>query len=107
MRWAEDYHLFLLGALSMATAFVGRRAAPSRVIGRIRVHVTAMGLSYILLAIAFYVDNGKNLPIWRNLPSPAYWLIPLAIGLPLIIRVLLYHPLLKVEGGSDHAGGAA
>ena len=28
-----------------------------------------MGASYILLLTAFYVDNGKNLPLWRELPE--------------------------------------
>jgi hypothetical protein len=66
LRWAEDYHLFILGTLSFASAFVGRHLAPSRSNGRIRIHVISMGLSYILLLTAFYVDNGKNLPLWRS-----------------------------------------
>ena len=70
MRWVQ-YHLFILGTLSFASAFVGRQAAPSRSSGRVRIHVTAMGLSYILLLTAFYVDNGKNLPCGGvSLPSP-------------------------------------
>jgi hypothetical protein len=47
-----------------------------------------MGASYILLLTAFYVDNGKNLPVWRTLPHPAYWLLPSAVGLPLVARAL-------------------
>jgi hypothetical protein len=31
-----------------------------------------MGLSYILMLIAFYVDNGKQLPLWKNLPHFMY-----------------------------------
>jgi hypothetical protein len=89
MRWAEDYILFILGALSFGAAFVGRLAAPSRAPGWTRIHVTAMGSSYILMLTAFYVDNGKNLPLWRNLPHIAYWLIPSAVGIPIIVRVLL------------------
>jgi hypothetical protein len=107
MRWTQDYHLFILGALSFAAAALGRLAAPSRVTGRVRIHVTAMGLSYILLLTAFYVDNGKNLPLWRSLPPIAYWLIPVAIGVPLIVRVLLRHPLVQAERRSAQAGGAA
>jgi hypothetical protein len=34
-----------------------------------------MGTSYIALLTAFYVDNGKNLPLWSHLPNLAYWLI--------------------------------
>jgi len=52
-----------------------------------------MGASYVLLLTAFYVDNGKSLPLWRELPPIAYWLLPAAIGLPLIIRALFWHPL--------------
>jgi hypothetical protein len=46
-----------------------------------------------LLLIAFYVDNGKSLPLWKELPPAAYWLLPAAIGIPLIVRALLWHPL--------------
>jgi len=95
LRWAEDYHLFILGTLSFAAAFIGRRLAPSRSNGRVRIHVISMGLSYILLVTAFYVDNGKNLPLWRSLPPIAYWVIPFMVGVPLIVRVLLQHPLLR------------
>jgi hypothetical protein len=56
-----------------------------------------MGLSYILMLVAFYVDNGKQLPIWKELPHFTYWAIPLAIGIPLIIRALLWHPLSRAR----------
>jgi hypothetical protein len=64
-----------------------------RGVGWLRVHITGMGLSYILLLTAFYVDNGKSLPLWKELPTIAYWLLPAAVGLPLIIRAVLRHPL--------------
>jgi hypothetical protein len=105
MRWAQDYHLFILGVLSFTAAFVGRQAAPSRTTARIRVHVIGMGLSYILLLTAFYVDNGKNLPLWKLLPPLAYWLVPLAVGVPIMARVLRHHPL--VSGERRLRGGAA
>jgi hypothetical protein len=38
---------------------------------------------------AFYVDNGKNLPLWRELPVIAFWILPSAIGVPLILYALL------------------
>ena len=93
MRWAEDYHLFILGTLSFATAFLGRTALRRHWRNRIRLHITCMGLSYILLLTAFYVDNGKNLPLWNKLPQGAFWLLPGAVGIPFIIRALLRHPL--------------
>jgi len=47
-----------------------------------------MGLSYIVLLTAFYVDNGKSLPLWKELPPISYWVIPATVGLPLIARAL-------------------
>jgi hypothetical protein len=56
------------------------------------------GASYILLLTAFYVDNGKNLPLWRELPQIAFWLLPGAIGAPIILYVLRKHPVIKSFG---------
>ena len=67
-RWAEDYHLFVLGALSFAAACFGRQARRRRWRNWARLHIIGMGTSYVLLLIAFYVDNGKQLPVWRELP---------------------------------------
>jgi len=41
------------------------------------------------------VDNGHSLPLWKELPPIAYWLLPAAIGIPLIVRALLWHPLAR------------
>jgi len=60
-----------------------------------RLHITGMGTSYVLLLIAFYVDNGEQLPVWKDLPHFTYWLLPLAVGIPLIVRALLWHPLAR------------
>jgi hypothetical protein len=95
VRWAEDYHLFILGALSFAAAYLGRRARRQRWRNWVRLHITGMGASYVLLLTAFYVDNGKSLPLWRELPPIAYWLLPAGVGLPLITRALLWHPLAR------------
>jgi hypothetical protein len=88
MRWSEDNHLFILGALSFVAAAVGRIARRHLWRRWVDFHVTGMGLSYILMLTAFYVDNGKNLPVWRNLPYLAYWLLPGAVGIPLIVNAL-------------------
>lgn len=95
VRWAENYHLFILGLLSLIAATVGRTALRQRWRHWVRVHITGMGLSFILMLTAFYVDNGKNLPLWRELPQIAFWLLPAAIGLPLIARALARHPLAR------------
>ena len=95
MRWADDYHLFILGALSFTLAWFGRSAMRKRWPHWVRLHITGMGLSYVVLLIAFYVDNGQQLPLWRDFPHFTYWLLPLVVGAPLLIRVLLWHPLVR------------
>src|SRR5512146_796898 len=90
LRWAEDYHLFILGSLAFAAATFGRTARRRRWRGWVRLHISGMGLSYILMLTAFYVDNGKNLPLWKELPTIAYWTLPSIVGLPLIVRALLF-----------------
>ena len=47
-----------------------------------------MAVSYIALVTGFYVDNGPNLPLWNLLPHITYWLLPIVIGIPLLLRSL-------------------
>lgn len=95
VRWHDDYHLFILGVLAFAAAYLGRRARRKRSRNWAKLHITGMGTSYVLLLTAFYVDNGRNLPLWRDLPQIAFWLLPAAIGVPLIVRALWRHPLAR------------
>lgn len=93
MRWAEDYPLFILGALALGSASLGRIAIRH---GLPRRHLSGMAASYILMLTAFYVDNGKNLPLWRDLPQIALWLIPGAVGIPLMAYYLFKLPKFKL-----------
>src|SRR6266436_7261055 len=43
MRWAENYHLFVLGALSFTSAWLGRKAFRDRWRSWTRLHITGMG----------------------------------------------------------------
>ena len=94
-RWAEDYHLFALGALSFVAATIGRMARRRRWPSWARVHLTGMGASYILLITAFYVDNGPNLPLWRELPEIAFWILPGLMGAPIVLNAFFRHPLVR------------
>jgi hypothetical protein len=94
-RFAEDYDLFILGALSFTAATIGRMARRRLWTSWARIHMTGMGASYILLITAFYVDNGPNLPLWRLLPPIAFWILPTLIGAPILIRAFLRHPLAR------------
>jgi hypothetical protein len=95
VRWTEDYALFILGALAFLSATLGRAAHRRAWSNWLTVHISCMGASYILLLTAFYVDNGKSLPLWRDFPTLSYWLLPSAVGLPLIARALTRHPLVQ------------
>ena len=97
MRWSENYHLFILGAASFGCAWLARSALRSRWQHWVRLHIGGMSLSYLIMLIAFYVDNGKQLPVWKNLPEFTYWLLPVAIASPLIARALFSHPLVKAH----------
>jgi hypothetical protein len=94
-RWAENYHLFFLGAISLTAATVARIALRRRWRNRIELHITGMGLSYLLMLTAFYVDNGKHLPLWKELPQIVFWLLPAGLGIPLILYAPLKHPLAR------------
>ena len=85
MRWPEDYHLFALGTLAFAAALLGRAARRQRWRTQIDTHIVGMGVSYIAMLTAFYVDNGRSLPVWRELPDAVYWLAPSGFGIPLIV----------------------
>ena len=83
-RWPIDNALGLLGVISFTMAFVGRRARRVARKGWRCIHIPCMGVSYVALLTAFYVDNGPHLPFWNRLPLLAFWLLPGVIGLPLI-----------------------
>ena len=93
LRWPTNTHLLVLGILSFSAGVIGRMARRRWRPGWLRVHVTAMAVSYILLLTAFYVDNGPHLPLWRSLPPLAHWLLPSLVGLPILGWVLRRHPL--------------
>lgn len=95
LRWPHNNHLLVLGILSFTASFVGREAKRRRWRGWLPTHVTGMALSYIALLTAFYVDNGPNLPLWRLLPPVAFWVLPSAVGIPILIWVLQRHPLMR------------
>jgi len=96
MRWPENRHLFVIGATAFILALVARTAARAHWQQWARIHLIGMGFSYIALLVAFYVDNGRNLPLWRTLPPVMYWLMPLIFGIPLIVRALLRNPLTRL-----------
>lgn len=88
LRWPHDTDLLIVGCIAVTAATVGVMARRRRRRGWLRVHGTGMAVSYIALLTGFYVDNGPNLPLWDLLPHITYWLLPAAIGVPLLLRSL-------------------
>ena len=88
MRWRQDYHLFIIGAVAFTAATIGyqhrRRHRPGDT-----GHITGMGAAYVAMLTAFYVDNGPHLPLWDRLPALAFWLLPSVIGAPIIARAVI------------------
>jgi len=93
IRWKQDYHLFLIGAGSFVAAYIARKAVLKKWKKWSIIHIAGMALSYILLIIAFYVDNGRFIPFWKDLDPILYWVLPLVIGIPLTLWSLLTSPL--------------
>ena len=91
LRWTEDRHLFALGAISFGLALTGYAARRVRWKGWRSFHILGMGLSYVALLTAFYVDNGPHLPVWDRLPAVAFWTVPSLVALPLLVRAIRRH----------------
>jgi len=88
IRWRQDYHLVIIGAVAFAAATVGflhRRWHRPGDTG----HIAGMGGAYIAMLTAFYVDNGPHLPLWDRLPPIAFWFLPSVIGAPATIRAVI------------------
>jgi len=84
IRWHHDAHLFAIATVAFGLALYGYRARALHLPGWPPRHACGMGGSYVALLTGFYVDNGPNLPLWDRLPHWTYWVIPAAVGTPLI-----------------------
>jgi hypothetical protein len=84
IRWHRDAHLFAIAVVAAALGLFGWLARRRHRLGWTRWHAIGMGGSFIALLTGFYVDNGQRLPVWKLLPHWSYWVIPAAVGVPLI-----------------------
>jgi len=85
----EDAYLFVLGSLSFSSASVGYAARKIRWRGWLSFHIGGMSASVIVLATAFYVDNGPKFA--SQVPTLVYWLGPSVVGIPLLVRAFVRH----------------
>lgn len=88
MRWRQYYHPFIIGAVAFTASTIGYRHRRRHRRGDTG-HIAGMGIAYVALLTAFYVDNGPHLPLWNRLPTLAFWLLPSAIGAPITAWALI------------------
>ena len=91
LRWPDDAYLLALGALAFALASLGYIARRIRWRGWTSAHIFGMGLSYVVMHTAFWVDNGPTLPLWNRLPVLAFWIAPSLIALPFFVLAFRHH----------------
>jgi hypothetical protein len=88
MRWQQDYHLLIIGTVAITAATVGylhrRRHRPGDT-----AHILGMGIGYVAMLTAFYVDNGPHLPLWDRLPPLTFWFLPSVVGAPVITSAVV------------------
>jgi hypothetical protein len=97
LRWPEDAYLLALATAAFGVASLGYAARRIRWRGWLGTHLVSMSLSYVTLLTAFYVDNGPHLPLYNRLPTIVLWIGPSLVGLPLILRALVRHSVLRLS----------
>ena len=88
MRWRQDYYLFIIGAVAFTAATTGYQHRRRHLPGDTG-HIAGMGIAYVAMLTAFYVDNGPHLPLWDRLPTLTFWLLPSVIGAAIITRAAI------------------
>src|SRR5205085_921921 len=88
MRWRQDYYLLIIGAVAFTAATAGYRHRRRHRPGDTG-HIAGMGIGYVAMLTAFYVDNGPHLPLWDRLPPLSFWVLPSAIGAPIVVLAIL------------------
>ncbi len=81
-RGEQFLHLFALGIVAATLVVLGYSQR------RNKQHISAMGISYVVMVTAFYVDNGPKLPFWEQFPIWVFWLGPSLIGWPILVWTL-------------------
>jgi len=88
LRWRQDYYLLLIGSVAFIAATIGYQHRRRRRPGDTG-HIAGMGIAYVAMLTAFYVDNGPHLPLWDRLPPVSFWFLPSVVGAPITARALL------------------
>jgi hypothetical protein len=87
LDWQRIWWFLPIAAGSYAFALVGYVAAKQRWKGWLGAHVTGQGGSYIAMTTALLVVNWQALTGTRGIESPWAWVLPTAVGTPLIAWV--------------------
>ncbi|MDI2130144.1 hypothetical protein [Yinghuangia seranimata] len=95
-------YLLILGTIALTAATAGFLARRRHRPGWLRRHIAGMAFSYTALLTAFYVDNGPRLPLWRLLPPLAFWFLPAAVAVPLLLRAVRRHTMRRPQQAPPH-----
>jgi hypothetical protein len=90
-HWTDDRALLVLGVISFGASSLGRATRRGQRQSWVRIHIISMGCSFVAMVTAFCVEEGESLPGLSGLPRLTYWLLPVLVGAPLIIRALVRH----------------
>ncbi|WP_344614119.1 hypothetical protein [Dactylosporangium salmoneum] len=88
VRWPADNHLLATAVVAAGLGAVGWAARRRHRPGWPLRHAAGMAGSFAALLTGFYVDNGRQLPVWDRLPPLASWLLPGAVAAVLTWRAL-------------------
>jgi len=100
VRWTENYHLFFLGALPhrgdhRARRFAAKLAQPAQSAPCQHGPVIHSHADRVLRR-----QWQEPTPVEGELPPWAFWVLPAAVGVPIIMYVMLRHPLHASTGGT-------
>jgi hypothetical protein len=85
--WRENWFFVGIAVFSFSFALKGYRAFWRRGPGWMVEHLTGMGGSYIAMATAFSIQVAKYLPLHDRIPGFVWWVLPTAVGSPLLSKV--------------------
>ena len=105
VRWPHDVQLLLIACVTATFGGTGWWLGRRRTHGWMRWHGMAMAASYVALLTGFYVDNGRQLPLWDRLPTVAYWVLPTLVGVPLTWWALIRNGAVSRRPGTGRTVG--
>ena len=87
MNWERSSYLFYVALFSYSFLIRGFLAVKKREENWLPNHIGGMLGSYVAMTTAFLVVSGPKIPMVSMLPPITLWLLPTAIGYPIIKKL--------------------